>query len=134
MAIPSDDAAYLPSGTERQVDIRTLEVRVHLHFCFLARVLRHHDLPPNFMLGVPIISDDSFGEPQQRTRAPTDHRRRSTARLRQCQHLPVCRAAISNGSQLLEINIPHSVALRGAYRSATDYASSMIVIGADTKS
>jgi hypothetical protein len=31
---------------------------------------------------------------------------------------------------LLAINIPHSVALRGAYRSATDYASSMIAIGA----
>jgi hypothetical protein len=31
---------------------------------------------------------------------------------------------------LLAINIPYSVALRGAYRSATDYASSMIAIGA----
>jgi pimeloyl-ACP methyl ester carboxylesterase len=29
------------------------------------------------------------------------------------------------------MNIPHSVALRGAYRSATDYASSMIAIGAE---
>src|SRR5215468_7298239 len=34
------------AGIERQVGVRTLEVRVHFNFCFLARLIRHH-LSPN---------------------------------------------------------------------------------------
>ena len=37
------------AGIESQVGVRTLEVRVHFHFCFLARLVRHHDLPSNCM-------------------------------------------------------------------------------------
>src|SRR5262249_13814134 len=45
------------AGIERQVGIRTLEVRVHLHFRFLARLVRHHD-PSLIAFRVPIISND----------------------------------------------------------------------------
>src|SRR5215472_2915678 len=63
---------------ERQVGVRTLEVRVHLHFCFLARLLRHRDLLSNDPSAANHIRQRSRPDAAE-TRGPRHRPRRSTA-------------------------------------------------------